>query len=231
MQIIHEEKEFVVVDKPAGVLTHGTARSEEESLADEVALKYPEIRHVGDDPILRPGVVHRLDKDTSGVILFARTQDFFEYLKSCFKEGKVKKTYCALVWGKTKEQGIIDMPIGLKSGSIKRSVLAKNMKMVKSAITEYKTLEHFIFEEKDFSLVQVYPKTGRTHQIRVHMAHIGHGIVGDPLYMKRKDPFHVHGQLLHAEIIEFPLPEGKQAHFEAPVEGDFARVLGVLTNK
>jgi 23S rRNA pseudouridine1911/1915/1917 synthase len=105
------------------------------------------------------------------------------------------------------------------------------MKMVKPAITEYETLKHFIFEGNDFSLVRVHPKTGRTHQIRVHMAHIGHGLVGDPLYMKRKDPFHAKGQMLHAESVAFPLPEGGKARFEAPIGGDFARILEILTNK
>jgi 23S rRNA pseudouridine1911/1915/1917 synthase len=97
LRILHEEQRFLVVLKPAGILTHSTGRGEEKALADFVAEKYPEIKKVGDVPTLRPGVVHRLDKDTSGIILFARTQDFFEYLKKCFQEGKIEKTYMALI--------------------------------------------------------------------------------------------------------------------------------------
>ncbi len=228
--MLHAEKDFVAVGKPAGVLTHRTPHSEGATLADLVAEKYPEIRKVGDEPSLRPGVVHRLDKDTSGVILFARNQPAFEYLKKCFQEGRVRKTYLALVWGKTKERGIVDAPIGLRSGSVRRSVLAKNMKMVKPAHTEYETMRHFTYEGEDFSLLYVYPKTGRTHQIRVHMAHIGHGLVGDPLYMKRKNPFGLARQFLHAEKVEFQSPTGKRVSIQADLPPDLKAVLSLLTN-
>ncbi len=238
MNIIHEDSDFVVVNKPAGVLTHRTSHSFEPALADEAVEGYPEMAGVGDLPELRPGVVHRLDKDTSGVVVFARNQKFFEYLKGCFKEGKVKKTYLALVWGRTPDRGTIDAPIGLKSGSTRRSVLppsqgygragARNMKMVKPARTEYQTERHFSYEGEEFSLVKLFPKTGRTHQLRVHLLHIHHPVVGDPLYGKRKNPFGLARQFLHADTIEFPIPGGKRASFGADLPTDLEAVLKVL---
>ncbi len=229
MNIVHEEKDFVVVNKPAGILTHRTLHSFEPALADEAVEGYPEMAKVGDLSDLRPGVVHRLDKDTSGVIVFARNQKFFEYLKKCFQAGEVKKTYLALVWGVAPERGIIDVPIGLKSGTTKRSVLARNMKMVKSAVTEYKTLKHFTFGADEFSLVKIFPKTGRTHQIRVHFLHIHHPVVGDPLYGKKKNPFGLARQFLHADTIEFPLPEGRRIALSADLPHDLEAVLWILT--
>ena len=225
MNVILEDKDFVAVSKPAGVLTHKTFHSSGETLADEVLAHYPEIKNVGDEPILRPGVVHRLDKDTTGVVIFARNQEFFNHLKNCFKEGKVKKIYKALVWGKTPKNGTIEVPIGLKSGSTKRSVSAKNMKMVKSAITEYKTEKYFSLGKDEFSLVQVFPKTGRTHQIRVHFLHIHHPIVGDPIYGKRKNPFELTRQFLHAESIEFPLASGSRIKIEADLPEELQKIL------
>lgn len=231
MDIIHEDRDFVVVNKPAGVLTHRTQYSFEPALADEVLECYPEMRKVGDSPEFRPGVVHRIDKDTSGILVFARTQVFFEYLKKLFQEGSVKKTYIALVWGKMPESGTINAPIGLKSGTTKRSILARNMKMVKPAVTEYRIMKHAIYNKEQFSLVKLFPKTGRTHQLRVHLLYIHHPVVGDPLYGKRKNPFGLTRQFLHADTIEFALPGGRRVSFGADIPSDLADVLEKLSGK
>ncbi len=149
-------------------------------------LNYPEVKNVGDDPGQRPGIVHRLDKETSGVVVVARNQETFDYLKSQFQQHKVQKTYLALVIGKVKDKtGRIDLPMGIKSGTTKRSVSAKKMKMVKEAITDYRALKYLKIGDRDFTLLEVMPKTGRTHQLRVHAASIGHPIIGDPLYSRK----------------------------------------------
>jgi len=215
---IYEDKNFVAINKPAGLLVHQTAAKGEKTLVDWLLKKYPEIKNIGDPSTssgqvnLRPGIVHRLDRETSGVILIARNQKYFEYLKNLFSpygrspEGRqgsqIKKTYLALVWGKVEPKtGIIKKPIRLKSGTIKRTVWQG--KMEKEAITEYKVLKYL---KKDFSLLKVMPKTGRTHQIRAHLASIGHPIVGDTLYGKKTNPFNLKRLFLHAESLEFSLP-------------------------
>ena len=181
----------------------------------------------------RPGVVHRLDKDTSGVILIARNQKYFEYLKNLFQNHKVKKTYLALVWGKVKnKKGIINMPISLKTGTIKRTIHAG--KMAKEAITEYEVLKTFeIINEKGntkyFSLMRIFPLTGRTHQIRVHLASIGNPVVGDMVYGgKKENPFGLKRQFLHAQSIEFNTQENKRIRIEAELPEDLQKALELI---
>ena len=241
LKIIYEDKNFLAVNKPAGVLVHSIKDSrfkiqdsKEETLVDWLLNKYPEIKNVGDDPKTRPGIVHRLDKDTSGVILIARNQKYFEYLKKLFSpygiQGKqIKKTYLALVWGEIKQKiGEIIKPISLKSGGVKRTVWKG--KMEKEAITEYKVKKIVKNEEgKVFSLVEVMPKTGRTHQIRIHLASIGHPIVGDSLYGSKTNPFNLERQFLHAESLEFPIEEGRMIKIEAELPEDLQNVLSGLT--
>ncbi|MDO8469483.1 MAG: RNA pseudouridine synthase [bacterium] len=239
------------------------------SVAEWVLASYPEVAEVGDrgptggstsldtardgsltaggppdrlavSAVERPGIVHRLDRDTSGVLVIARTQQFFEYLKGCFQRHEVKKRYQALVWGEPPRSGTIDAPIGLKSGTTKHSVNvhrglgpdgrrgAKNLKMVRPALTEYRTLESFESPHGTFSLVELEPKTGRTHQLRVHMASIGHPIVGDALYTRRKDPWNLGRHFLHAGSIEFTLPDGKRVRFDADLPPELERVLAEL---
>jgi len=254
-KIIYEDDNFLAIDKPAGVLVHSTQfriqnselKIKERTLVDWLVEKYPEIRNVGDEPETRPGIVHRLDKDTSGVMLVARNQKYFEYLKSLFSpygrspEGRqgsqIKKTYLALVWGKLEPQkGIIEKPIKIKAGSVKRTVWQG--KDEKKAVTEYKVIKFFklkVDKEKEqiFSLVEVMPKTGRTHQIRIHLSSIGHPIVGDSLYCKKGSPFGrspVGRQFLHAESLEFPVGEGKRMKIEAELPEDLKRVIDELWN-
>ncbi len=245
LKIIYEDKNFLAVNKPAGVLVHSIKDSrfkiqdsKEETLVDWLLNKYPEIKNVGDDPKTRPGIVHRLDKDTSGVILIARNQKYFEYLKELFspygRQGKqIKKTYLALVWGEVKPKtGKIAKPISLKPGGVKRTVWKG--KMEKEAITEYKVIKSIKYKvssikEEVFSLVKVIPKTGRTHQIRIHLASIGHPIVGDSLYGSKTNPFNLERQFLHAESLEFPIEEGRMIKIEAELPENLQNVLSGLT--
>jgi 23S rRNA pseudouridine1911/1915/1917 synthase len=235
-EIIFENKDFLVINKPAGLMVHGVrvrrarpidaARAMTPTLVDWLRSRYPEIGGVGDDPGLRPGIVHRLDKATSGVMIVAKTQSSFELLKRLFQEHQMEKTYFALVFGvPKKEQGIIDSPIGIKRGSLKRSIYAT--KMAKPAVTEYSVVKKITGSEKEeYALLKVNPKTGRTHQIRVHLASIGHPIVGDAMYGKKIQPPFARRLMLHAASLEFSNGAGSRFVFEAPLPPGFTYPQG-----
>lgn len=230
--VIYEDKNFLAVNKPAGYLTHHVGQGKganAPALTDWLLKRYPEIKKVGDEPVLRPGIVHRLDKDTSGVILVARNQKYFEYLKSLFQSRAVKKTYLALVWGEPKEKsGRIEAPIGLKSGTIRREVGGK--KMLKLAVTEFKLKSVYENEAGEtFSLLEVRPLTGRTHQIRVHLRHVGHPIVGDPIYGRRKEK--EKQLMLHAASLEFEIEPGRRIKLEAELPENFEKTLETLKTR
>ena len=222
ISLIYETKDFLAVNKPAGVLVHPVKSGEnktEPTLVGWLIKNYPEVKDVGDEPKTRPGIVHRLDRDTSGVILVARNQDFFQYLKNLFKTHQIKKTYLALVWGKLDPKfGEINTPIGIKTGTIKRTVWNKKSKDFKEAITEYRVKKYV----KDFSLVELMPKTGRTHQIRIHLSSINHPVVGDEIYgfKKRELPFELNRQFLHAYSLEFNTADGHRIKIEAELPDD-----------
>lgn len=222
ISIIYEDKDFLVVNKPAGLLVHPTDKiGKEETIVDWLVKNYPSIKKVGDNPKLRPGIVHRLDKDTSGILLITKNQNAFDFFKENFKKGGIKKTYLAVVYGKLNGRGIIKKPIGLVSGTTRRSTSSKKTKMVKEAVTEYKAIKSFIKKGKDLTLVELYPKTGRTHQLRVHLASIHHPIVGDRLYGLKKNVLEAPRQLLHAKSLEFTTPRGERIKVEAEPPPDF----------
>lgn len=222
-EIIYEDQYLIGISKPAGLLVHSIRGHENEpTLVHWLIKKYPEIAGIGDEPKTRPGIVHRLDKDTSGVMIVARTQEAFGALKKIFQGHEMKKTYVALIHGALKEKnGIIDKPIGIKTGSVKRSVHSN--KMAKEAITEYEVQKEVSKNGETFSLLKVSPRTGRTHQIRVHLASIGHPVVGDRLYRDKKDASGLGRQFLHADSIEFALPKefgGKRLLLSADMPED-----------
>ncbi len=231
IEIIYTDPEFLVINKPAGVLVHGVRAtphreaSSEETVVSWLQAHYPEVATVGDDPRQRPGIVHRLDKETSGVLLITRTQNAFEYFKKLFQTHEVQKTYQALVWGEMETaSGIIDKPIGIKSGTIKRSVHSD--KMAKPAVTEYRTVRSLTISGQPYTLLEVMPRTGRTHQIRVHLAAIGHPVMGDKLYGgKRSFYANLNRHFLHALAIEFTAPNGKRIKCEAALPDELTRVL------
>lgn len=230
IKIIYEDKNQLVINKPAGLLVHKAPQTKPGTfcLTDWVIKKYPKVKKVGDEPLLRPGIVHRLDRETSGVLIIAKTQQSFEFLKRQFKEREVKKTYIALVYGNLKkDDGLIDESIGKSKKDFRKFITGDRARgLLREAVTEYKVLEKF----KGYTLVEVYPKTGRTHQIRVHMKAIGHPIVGDSLYAPKrtKQPFGLIRHFLHARSIELTLFEGGKIKIEADLPDDLKSALAKL---
>lgn len=172
---------------------------------------------------IRPGVVHRIDKDTSGLVIIAKNDKAHIDISDQIKNREVKKTYLALVRGNIKEnEAVINMPIGRSSKDRKKMAVDKKGK---EAITEFKVLKRF----DGFTYIEVNIKTGRTHQIRVHMAEIGYPIVGDEVYSNGRNPFNVKGQMLHAKELEFVHPTTKKSvKFEAPLPEYFENILEEL---
>ena len=231
LKIVFENQDIIVINKPANLTVHpvkklnGTSPTKPEqdnTLVNQLLAYYPEIKDVGEDS-LRPGIIHRLDKDTSGLIIIAKNNKAFEYLKKQFQERKVIKRYLALVHGKVKdEKGTITKSISLsKKDHLKRSALLDEKS--KPAWTEYQVKKYF----NNYTLLEVAPKTGRTHQIRIHLASIGHPITGDKQYkFKRQiNPKNLNRQFLHASYLKFKLPNGKIAEFKSKLPQDLEKVL------
>lgn len=216
IDILYKDGDVLIINKPAGILVHGVygrdgAKHTEETLVDWLLEHYPEIEGVGDvlsgGTIERAGIVHRLDRETSGVMVIAKNQDAFRFLKNQFQSREVKKTYEALVWGRLKNKsGVIDKPISIKGGSVKRTVFKG--KMTREAVTRYEVVKEFRGGD-GMTLLKVIPKTGRTHQVRVHLNSIGHPVVGDKIYGKKKIPEKLERHFLHAESLELVLPSRK----------------------
>ncbi len=189
IEIIADTSEYLVINKPAGLLVH-RAHKEEDNLADILLKKYPEIGKIGEESN-RPGIVHRLDKEASGLIVIAKTKDSLNNLKNQFKERKIAKEYTALVYGQIEKlDDEIIFPIKRSSGGYRMAAMPIadkgenniSKKGVRQAITEFRILKRFI----NYTLLKVKTKTGRTHQIRVHMLAYGHPLVGDNLYSTKK---------------------------------------------
>jgi 23S rRNA pseudouridine1911/1915/1917 synthase len=225
MKIIFQDKNFIVVDKPAGLAVHSGVGIKEKTLVDFLTQKFPEIKNVGDAPDVRPGIVHRLDKETSGVMIVARNQKTFEYLKNLFKSREVEKKYLALVHGKLKKkQGKIEGEIGRSKRDFRKQSLVRgkiNVRKKRYSLTYYKVAKEY----KDYSLLEVSPKTGRMHQIRVHLHSIGHPVFGDKKYtFKNHKKIDFPRMFLHASEISFVGPNGKKEKFFSPLPRDFSLV-------
>ena len=229
-KILYEDKDLLIIDKPAGIIVHPTINNiTNPSIASWFLQKNPFISNVGED-LLRPGILHRLDKETSGVLILAKNNFIFDYFKNLFKTRKIKKEYIALVRGEIKrQQGIIDLPlIRSKKSPIKRKVVNKKDKG-KMALTKYKVLKQY----EGYTLLEVFPQTGRTHQIRVHLASIGFPVVGDKMYgkLKKLNKLNLSRHFLHAQTISFVLPSGELIKVEAPLPEDLKNVLQQLKPK
>jgi 23S rRNA pseudouridine1911/1915/1917 synthase len=230
-EIIYEDDSVLVVNKPAGLAVHEDGRSTSPVLTDWIRKEYPSIVGVGEEMELqngevidRPGIVHRLDKDTSGVLLIAKDQETFLFLKDQFKNRKIEKLYHAFVWGEVKElTGTIDKPIGRSKKDFRLWTAGKGQKgKVREAITRYTRLG----TNKIFSYLALEPKTGRTHQIRVHMKAIGHPVVNDERYAPEKGTGLGFTRLaLHARMLSVTHPNGTRLTLEAPLPDDFIEAV------
>lgn len=226
LPIIYEDEHLFAIDKPSGLAVHKVSPTDpQETVADILVEERPYLSEVGESP-LRPGIVHRLDKETSGIMLIAKDQPTFEYLKNLFQTRQIDKEYLALVNGSPREPfGTIDLPLG-KLGTRQTTQLKGKRQLVeRNAVTEYKTLKSY----KGFTLLEVHPLTGRTHQIRVHLKAIGCPIAGDIIYAKGKPmPAGLDRLFLHAEEISFIAPDGKRLDLQAPLPDSLQKVLDAL---
>lgn len=223
-KIIFGDENFLVVDKPSGLEVASIVEKDEPTLVDWLVKKYPAIAKVGPDPA-RPGIVHRLDKSASGLLVIAKTEAAFENLSSQFKMRRVEKEYLVLVYGKPpEEEGEIVFPLArAKSGRF--AALPIGSEAGRQAITEYEVLEHF----KNFSLLKVKIKTGRTHQIRVHLFALGCPVVGDKLYRQKKIKNQPAVRLfLHAARLKFHGQNSELFEFESELPRDLSDFLETL---
>ncbi len=226
LEVIYEDADLVAINKPPGLTVHKTSVNDPQTTLADLALeRWPQMQGVGEDP-LRPGIVHRLDRDTSGIILLAKTQSAFEYLKNLFQEHRVKKTYLALVNGSPREPfGTIDAPVARVGGKTTTRIHGTRDLVERSAVTDYKTSRRF----KDYTLLECIPRTGRTHQIRAHLKLLGCPIVGDPLYAAGKSsPLGLDRPFLHAWKLELTLPSGTAMSLEADLPDTLQKVLDTL---
>ena len=224
--ILYEDADIVAIAKPAGVMTHPDGHSSDETISDWFAKTYPDSAEVGETQRLpdgtelkRPGVVHRLDRDTSGVLLLAKTPEAHAHLKAAFQEREAKKTYLAFVYGVPAERkGTIEFSIGRSRKDFRlRSAQPKAKGTLREALTRYEVLADI----GTHSLMKVMPETGRTHQIRVHLKAIHHPVVCDPLYApNQKCDLGFERLGLHAYSLEIPLPSGGHRTIVAPIPED-----------
>ena len=223
LDIVYEDDELLVVDKPAGMVVHPAPGNHSGTLVN--ALMY----HCGDalssiNGVIRPGIVHRIDKDTSGLLMVAKTDRAHNALSAQLAEHSITRRYKAIVHSNIKEdEGTVDKPIGRDPGNrLRNAVVYTNSK---NAVTHYRVLERF----GGFTLVEAVLETGRTHQIRVHMAYIRHPLLGDTLYGPAKNRYGAKRQMLHAGVLGFVHPiTGEYMEFNSPLPQDFEDVLAKL---
>lgn len=232
--ILYEDKDVLAVNKPAGLVVHSDGKTNEPNLVDWILSKYPEIKNVGEpgrnakgEEVLRSGIVHRLDRDTSGVMLIAKTQESFENLKSQFQNHKIQKIYQAFLIGELKnDNGTIDRPIGRSSRDFRMWSAQRGARgELREAVTDYK-----VINKKDgYTFVEVSPKTGRTHQIRVHFKAINYPLVGDPLYAPTvENKLGFTRTALHSYEVTFNGLDGQSHTVVASYPTDFAHAVALL---
>jgi 23S rRNA pseudouridine1911/1915/1917 synthase len=222
--VIHEDDLVIVVDKPAGLVVHPGAGNADGTLVNGLLARYPEIADVGE--VIRPGIVHRLDAGSSGLLVVARTQAAAESLIAQFVAHAAARTYLALVWGHPEApHGVIDAPVGRsRRDPLKMAVVADG----RWARTEYRVLERFD-RPAELALLECRLETGRTHQIRVHLGSINHPLVGDPVYGQRRPKLQLERPFLHAAELAFDHPgTGERLAFSSDLPTDLANRLATL---
>ncbi|MCD8494778.1 MAG: RluA family pseudouridine synthase [Candidatus Pacebacteria bacterium] len=241
IHIIYQDADILCINKPAGLVMHSDGKTEEYSVADWVMEHFPEMQHVGEPwvsehqgqerVIYRPGIVHRLDRETSGIVILAKHQDAFIYLKDQFQNRTLQKIYHSCVYGiPTAREGLINEPIGRSGKDFRMWQAGRGARgSLRSAETEYRVLATYrLSPEAAYAYIEWRPHTGRTHQIRVHAKYIHHPLVGDTLYGGKRTTqqpslgFERHA--LHAYMIRFMTPSGQDMTLSAPFPEDFQRV-------
>ncbi|MFH1559126.1 MAG: RluA family pseudouridine synthase [Patescibacteria group bacterium] len=236
-KIIYQSKDYLVINKPAGLQVHPDAKNKGHTLTDLLLKDFPSIKDVGESSE-RPGIVHRLDKDTSGVMLVVLNKAAFYHFKKQFQRRKIKKTYWALVHGLPKKsRDVISLPIGrsLKNTRLRTaSPYSRDKKLAQTAYQVLKTYSFSLSPKKQipYALLQVFPRTGRTHQIRVHLKSIGHPICGDPVYKFKRlvPPPGLNRLFLISKKIEFNDLQGKKQAKEIKLDKELKQVLEKLKN-
>lgn len=220
LDIIYEDKDIIVINKARGMVVHPAAGNPNGTLVNAL-LYHCKGELSGINGVIRPGIVHRLDKDTSGVMVAAKTDEAHRGLAAQIKAHTARRTYWALVHGTiTEDRGIIDAPIGRHAKD--RIKMAVTFKGGREAVTHFQVLKRYGM----YTWIECKLETGRTHQIRVHMAYIHHPVVNDPLYGYKKDKFPIEGQALHSHCLDLVHPiTGEAMHFEAPAPADFLACL------
>jgi|SRR3989344_1437595 len=232
LKILYQDNDVLVIDKPAGVVVFPEGQTKENTLIDLLLKQYPDLKIAGAPP--RYGIVHRLDKNTSGILLAAKSTDALIFLQKQFKNREVAKKYTALATGVIYEDtGVIHTLIG-RSKSDPRKQAAHSLeytgkKDLREAITEYKVIERF----KNYTLLEVKIKTGRKHQIRAHLAHIHHPIAGDTLYGFKDSPCpkELSRQFLHASYLKIQLLDGQTREFKSELSTDLTNIIKNLEDK
>ena len=229
IRIVAETDEYLVINKPSGLIVHGAEHIKDYTLADWLIKKYSKIKKVGEDSA-RPGIVHRLDKEVSGLMVVAKTQDSFNNLKEQFQKRKIKKEYIALAYGKIeKDEDEINFPIKRSGNGYKMVAVPTAVEKSRTAVTEFEIIKKFI----NYTLLKVKIKTGRTHQIRVHLLAYGHPIVGDNLYNTKKTreqniKVNLKRIFLVADKLSFHDLKGETQSFETGLPKELEKFLGEI---
>jgi 23S rRNA pseudouridine1911/1915/1917 synthase len=226
MEILYEDDDILAINKPAGLVVHSDGRTKESTVSDWFVAKYPEAKEVGEPlgEVDRPGVVHRIDRETSGVLLLTKTKEGHAHLKEQFQNHEIGKIYHAFLYGKLKENhGTINLPIGKSSSDFRKRSAERGAKGdMREAVTHFQVLKR----SEDWTFVEAKPKTGRTHQIRVHFKALHHPVVGDKLYAYGKPSLLGFDRLaLHAREIAFTNTKGEKIALIAPYPADFQRAV------
>lgn len=224
LDILYEDSDLAIINKPQGMVVHPAAGNYSGTMVNALLHRCQDLS--GINGVLRPGIVHRIDKDTSGLLVIAKNDAAHRSLAKQIKDHTVKRIYLALVHGVIKEPaGIIDAPLGRDPRERKRMAIVAGGKQ---AVTNYYVLERF----QDYTYLQLKLQTGRTHQIRVHLAYLGHPVVGDTKYGPKKPHFNLPGQALHAATLGLRHPRtGEMIEISAPLPGYFAKILGQLRHR
>lgn len=234
IKVLYEDGHVMAINKPAGLVVHPDGKTLEPTLIDWILLRYPSAQEVGEPlrlssgkVIHRPGIVHRLDRDTSGVMLIAKTPEGFADLKRQFQNREIEKIYHAFVHGELKDdEGVIDRPIGRSRSDFRRFSAERG---ARGKLREATTFYRMLGRGSGLSFVEITPKTGRTHQVRAHFKAINHPIIGDRLYApKREKELEFNRLALHSWRISFRTLDGRDVTVEAPYPSDFEHAVHLL---